>query len=160
MIWLGGTGVKNCIIPVQTNKETKNVRYKCHANLQLMLMLSNFARLSQNTCLGQQTSSSNTVYYSQIITNHVSVNYILSLLMISTSAQRELTIAVLVLCVITPKEDSTASVNKDMRETDKISQVMFCSVPFLFCLKRKLCVSLALKTAAVIFLCIQPRFRY
>ena len=54
------------------------------------------------------------------------------------------------LCVITPKEHSTASVNKGMRETDKIAQVMFCSVPFLFCPKRKLCVWLALKTAAVI----------
>ena len=66
--------------------------------------------------------------------------------------QQELTTAVPMLCVITPKEHSTASVNKGMRETDTIVQVMFCSVPFLFCLKRKLCVCLALKTAAVIFL--------
>jgi len=65
--------------------------------------------------------------------------------------QPELTIAVPMLYAITPKEHSTASANKGIRETDTIAQVMFCSVPFLFCPKRKLCVCLALKTAAIIF---------
>jgi len=45
------------------------------------------------------------------------------LVKISTNVQQELTIAVLMLCVITPKEHSTASANKGIRETDTTAQI-------------------------------------
>ena len=56
------------------------------------------------------------------------------------------TIAVLMLCAITPEEHSTTSVNKGMRETNNCTGgVLFSSSPFLF--KTEVMCPPGLKTA-------------
>ena len=79
----------------------------------------------------------------------------------STNVQQELTIAVLMLCVITPKERSTASANKGIRETDTIAQVVFCLAPLpFFSSKTEVMCMPGFEDRGCNLFGIQPHFRY